>query len=179
MERNIGVSFCKGKVNMSENGTKSYKLEDAYAVLDDVKGTPKYWKKSKMEILAKIDNFGPFHWFYTLSCADMRWDENFSSILREKGYKIIWKKDTHDTDNTDKDVEVFVEFRKNGNLEEKVLEKFLEDECDESLHEFIRTNVFIATRNFVHRVKAFRHEIMMGKGNPLALTNFCDKMEFQ
>ena len=92
MERNIGVSFSKGKVNISDNGSKSYKLEDAYSVLDDVKGTPKYWKKLKMEMLAKIDNFGPFHWFYTLSCADMRWKDNFSSILREKGYKIIWKR---------------------------------------------------------------------------------------
>ena len=93
MERNIGVSFSKGKLNMSGDGSRSYKLEDAYSVLDDIKGTPKYWKKSKMEMLAKIDNFGPFHWFYTLSCADMRWNENFSSILKEKGYKIIWKEE--------------------------------------------------------------------------------------
>ena len=90
MERNIGVSYSKGKINVSDAGSKSYKLEDAYSVLDNVKCTPKFWKKAKMEMLAKIDNFGPFHWFYTLSCADMRWDENFTSILREKGYTIIW-----------------------------------------------------------------------------------------
>ena len=61
MERNIGVSFRKGKVNVSTDGSKTYKLEDAYSVLDDVKSTPKFWKKAKMEILGKIDNFGPFH----------------------------------------------------------------------------------------------------------------------
>ena len=55
----------------------------------------------------------------------------------------------------------------------------MENECDESLHEFIRTNVFIATRNFVHRVQAFRTEIMMGKNNPLAIKYFSDKMEYQ
>ena len=179
MERNIGVSFSKGKVSVSDNGNKSYKLEDAYSVLDDVKGTPKYWKKNKMEMLAKIDNFGPFHWFYTLSCADMRWNENFSSILREKGYKIIWKKDKESEESRVDNVKVFVEFRKEGELDEKILENFLKEECDDSLHEFIRTNVFIATRNFIQRVKAFRYEIMMGTNNPLALTNFCDKMEFQ
>ena len=46
MERNIGVSFSKGKVNVSSEGSKSYKLDDAYAVLDDIKSTPKYWKKA-------------------------------------------------------------------------------------------------------------------------------------
>ena len=133
MERNIGVSFSKGKVNISDNGSKSYKLEDAYSVLDDVKGTPKYWKKNKMEMLAKIDNFGPFHWFYTLSCADMRWNENFSSILRERGYKIIWKKDKNSEESRVENVKVFVEFRKEGKLEEKILEIFLKEEFDDSL----------------------------------------------
>ena len=61
MERNIGVSYSKGKVSVSDDGSKTYKLDDAYSVLDDVRGTPKFWKKAKMEILGKIDNFGPFH----------------------------------------------------------------------------------------------------------------------
>ena len=57
MERNIGVSYSKGKISVSSEGSMSYKLEDAYSVLDDVKCTPKYWKKAKIEILAKqIDN---------------------------------------------------------------------------------------------------------------------------
>ena len=47
------------------------------------------------------------------------------------------------------------------------------------MHETIRSNVFIATRNFMHRVKAFRTEIMMGKNNPLKITYWSDKMEFQ
>ena len=173
MERNIGVSYNKGKKTVSSNGSKTYELDDAFSVLDNVKGTPKYWKKAKGEMLGKIDNFGPFHWFYTLSCADMRWDENFTSILREKGYRIIWEQ------KKDVDVAVKVEFVKEGKTTEKILAKFLEDECDESLHEFIRTNVFTATRNFIHRVRAFRTEIMMGKNSPMRIKYWCDKMEFQ
>ena len=46
MERNIGVSFSKGKVNVSDEGVKSYKLDDAFSVLDNVKGTPRYHKKT-------------------------------------------------------------------------------------------------------------------------------------
>ena len=35
--------------------------------MDNVKGTPRYWKKAKLEMLG---NFGPFHMFYTLSCGE-------------------------------------------------------------------------------------------------------------
>ena len=72
-----------------------------------------------------------------------------------------------------------VEFIKEGRIEKEPLRIFLEKECDESMHESIRSNVFIATRNFMHRVKAFRTEIMMGKNNPMRITYWSDKMEFQ
>ena len=180
MERNIGVSFRKGKLDVSKEGSKSYKLEDAFAVLDDIKSTPKYWEKAKMEMLAKLDNIGPFHWFYTLSCADMRWDENFASILHEKGYKIVWKQEDTNSKGNDSDGsninEVKVEYKKNGEIKQDSLRDFLRDECEESLYETIRTNVFTATRNFVQRVKAFRTEILMGKNNPDCIMYWSDKM---
>ena len=141
MERNIGVSFSKGKVSVSSEWSKSYTLDAAYAVLDDIKSTPKYWKKAKMEMLAKIDNFGPFHWFYTLSCADMRWDENFTAILREKGYKIIWAQEDGTENKCADNVKVTVEFQKDGKIKQVPLRYFLENECDESLHESIRTSL--------------------------------------
>ena len=50
MERNIGVSFSKGTVSVTSEGSKKYKLEEACSVLDNVKCTSKYWKKAKMEI---------------------------------------------------------------------------------------------------------------------------------
>ena len=90
MERNIGVSYSKGKLSGTNKGDRSYQLDDAFGVMDNVKNTPRYHKKNKMEMLAKLENFGPFHLFFTLSCGDMRWEENFTSILREKGWKIIW-----------------------------------------------------------------------------------------
>ena len=179
MERNIGISYYRAKINTSKDGSKTCSLdEDAFAVMDNVKGTPRYWGKAKMEMLAKIDNFGPFHWFYTLSCADMRWSENFTTILREKGYKIIW---IHNQNENGKNegVHVQVDFTKNGDIKTYSLEKFLEEECDESLHEFIRTNVFTATRNFLNRVTAFRTEIMLDKSSPMKITYWSDKMEFQ
>ena len=178
MERNIGISYNKAKISTSNDGSKTCTLDDdAFAVLDNIKGTPRYWGKAKMEMLAKIDNFGPFHWFYTLSCADMRWNENFTTILREKGYKVIWtlKNDSGKLE----EVHIEVEFMKDSKIERYSLERFLEEECDESLHEFIRTNVFTATRNFVNRVTAFRTEIMLGNNSPMKITYWSDKMEFQ
>ena len=76
-------------------------------------------------------------------------------------------------------VVVKVEFVKEGKTMNMILQKFLEKECDESLHEFIRTNVFTATRNFIQRVRSSRTEIMMGKNNPMKIKYWCDKMEFQ
>ena len=104
-------------------------------------------------MLAKLDNFGPFHIFYTLSCADMRWDENSTSILKEKGFNIIWTASCENLDNTS---EIKIEVESGNEQEPKELREFLATEVDESLHEFIRTNVFIATRNFNHRLKTFR-----------------------
>ena len=168
LERNIGISASKGKKSVNKTGERSYTLNDGFAVMDNVKGTPRYWKKAKMEMLGKLDNFGPFHLFYTLSCGDMRWNENFSSILGQKGYNIVW------TAENGNEVTVEVEFEKAGVMKIKTLKDFLAREVDESLHE-----LFTATRNFVQRLKALRKEIMMGQNNPMAIENFSDKMEFQ
>ena len=151
LERNIGISYSKGKKSVSDNGERSYMLNDSFAVMDNVKGTPRYWKKAEMEMLAKLDNFGPFHLFYTLSCGDMRWNENFSSILSEKGYNIIWTGRNGILDVIDVIVEV--ELEKEGQKKKEKLRDFMAKEVDESLHEFIRTNVFTATRNFIQRLK--------------------------
>ena len=62
---------------------------------------------------------------------------------------------------------------------EQKLKIVLAEEVDESLHGFIRTNVFIATRNFIQRLQSFKKEIMMGRNNPMAIENFSWKMELQ
>ena len=89
--------------------------------------------------------------------------------MKSKGYKIIWKQEESKSGACSENVCVEVEFQKNGTTEIVPLKDFLENECEESLHESIRTNVFVATRNFMHRVKAFRTEIMMGKNNPMRI----------
>ena len=68
-----------------------YSLNDPYTVFDNIKNTPKYWQKFKYEMIAKLENFGAFQCFFTLSCADIRWHENFSSLLEGRGLKIKYE----------------------------------------------------------------------------------------
>ena len=57
LQRNINISGTRGKKVEQKDGGITYELEDGYTVLDDVKNTPRYWKKAKYEMLAKLDTF--------------------------------------------------------------------------------------------------------------------------
>ena len=48
---------------------------DAYCFMNSVKGTPAYWKKFLFEVLAMVKQLGLPSYFFTLSCADLKWDE--------------------------------------------------------------------------------------------------------
>ena len=65
-ESNINISFMRGK----KNDSRHYSLDDAYSVLDNSPGTPKYWQKKRYELIGKLENFGPFPIFFTLSFAE-------------------------------------------------------------------------------------------------------------
>ena len=89
-----------------------------------------------------------------------RW-KSFSRILRETVYNIIWTAVNGNLGDS-KDVIVEVEYLKEGAKNRTEIKDFLSKEVDESMHEFIRTNVFTATKNCIQRLKALRLEIMLG-----------------
>ena len=68
---------------------------------------------------------------------------------------------------------------KEGRDIDKTLQQFLSEDVDESLHEMIRTNVLTATRNFNHRVEAFKYKILNGKNNPMKVKHLSYRVEFQ
>ena len=43
--------------------------------MNQIKGTPAYWKKIQGEILATVKQLGCPKYFLALSCADLRWNE--------------------------------------------------------------------------------------------------------
>ena len=51
----------------------------------------RYWQKKRYEVIAKLEQLGPFQFFFTLSCADKRWDENFVALLQQKGLTINYR----------------------------------------------------------------------------------------
>ena len=113
-------------------------------------------------MFARLENLGPFHFFFTLSCADLRWAENFTTLL--DGHDIVFE-------------------RQNGQenilVDNIPLDTFLKSHCSDSKHTMIKENLFNATMNFHHRLKTFLKEVVLNGQNPLAVDHYCYRIEFQ
>ena len=120
---------------------------------------------------AKLDNFGQFHFFFALTCADLRWTENFAAILKNKKDCTIWYNIEEDDDGYPQ-TKIYVEFKRNDQYIRKDIETYLKEEVNESIHECIRGNVLLATRYFNHRVNVFMNNIVMGGGNPMNVDKY-------
>ena len=173
INRNINVVGTRGKKVSCDDGRSKYELHDPYRALEAIPGTPKYWQKAKYEMLAKVDNFGAFNLFFTLSCGDTRWHPNFAAILLEKGYSMHY--DVKVEDGHWKQV-IKGSIR---NEDWKDLEDFLKEDVEESHHDLIRGNVVAATRFYDHRVKCFLRDIVMQKSNAMSVRYYTYKVEFQ
>ncbi|XP_066928764.1 uncharacterized protein [Clytia hemisphaerica] len=71
--------------NFKETVRQFIANDKAFAFMSTVKGTPAYWKKFQLEVLAMVKQLGPPTFFFTLSCADLRWNEMISIIYKLKG----------------------------------------------------------------------------------------------
>ena len=107
--------------------------------------------------MARLENFGPFTFFFTLSAADTLWPENFTSLLQDR--KITYK-----VDNNVDEVEI----------DDVPLMEFLE--TNQNKYEFIRKNLLNTTLNFQHRVKMFIKHILTG--GPMKVKYHSYKIEF-
>ena len=120
----------------------------------------RYWSKKKLELFAKVENNGAFQMFFTLSCGDYRFNENFTSLLQDERISYIFK---------DGQEEVLI----NG----LSIEEFLNQ--NSSKHEFIRRNILTSTRNFQHRLKTFIKTIVMNKCSSMSVRYYSYRIEFQ
>ena len=128
-------SYSRGKEIIDEQGNVKLKMEDAYSVLDDIKQSPRYWRKIKYEMYSKLDNFGPFQFFFTFSCPDLRGDENFGAILRERG--CIVRHEIEVDEEGYPTTSVYIDYEKNGEKLTKRVKDYIKEDLDESLHECI------------------------------------------
>ena len=113
-----------------------------------------------MELFAKMENVGPFHLFWTLSCADQRYSENFSSLLQDEKISYVFENGRE-------------EIRING----MTVEDFLESNTTK--HKFIQSHLLTAARNYHHRVKEFIKVIVMNVCSELKVKYYNFRVEFQ
>ena len=173
IDRNQFTSHTRGEKVASNDGKVTFQRTDAFAVLEKIKNTPKYWQEKKNELLAKMETFGPFHWFFTLSCADRRWPQTYMSYLRSKGLEVEVEVKSQETGNAE--VKCYV--LRNG---EKVdLDQYKEEHLEETDHEIIKRSVLTVTRIFDHRVKEFIKHKITGGGNPMSILYWQYRIEFQ
>ena len=170
-ERNIDLGYKKGKRKEDSSGNAQYRLDDPYSVFQNVSNSPAYHKKGKMEMMARLDNFGPFHAFFTVSCADYRWTENVVAVLRERGISV---RCTIDSDQ-EQAYEVYID-EETGWMP---ISDYVADKMDETVHSLLKRNVVTATRNYQQRVQALMTNIVKHPSNPLSVKHYASKLEFQ
>ena len=89
LESKMNISYMRGKLKQSSEGKQFLATEDGFAVFDNIRGSPRYWQKLRYDLLAKLEQCGPFQFFYTLSCANKRWDENLATFLSKRKENIV------------------------------------------------------------------------------------------
>ena len=98
--------------------------------------------------------------FFTLSCGDLRFEENFTSLLQDQHISYVF--------NDGKE-----EVRING----LSIDEFLKQNTTK--HQFIMSNLLTATRNYNQRVKAFIKTIVMNACSAMRVKFWNYRVEFQ
>ena len=135
LERQISISGQRGKKKVPEDGEMKIELTDAFDVFKSVKGSPKYWQVARNELVAKVNQLGPFHVFYTFSCGEMRWPEVFLTLLKRNGYEVI---NPPDWDGHEEDLLVFDQ--EDGKYVE--LWDYVNNKMSKSKHELFNLHIF-------------------------------------
>ena len=81
LESNVSVAGQKGKIDKRPDGTKLLSVNSAFDIFGKIPGTPQYWKNYRNELFARMEQLGPFTFFFTLSAAEMKWFEVTTAIL--------------------------------------------------------------------------------------------------
>ena len=76
LRSNANLTGMKGKKKVGPGGRVTYQLDDPCSVFEKIKGTPKYWQRVRYEMIAKLENIGPFQMFFTLTSGDLRSELN-------------------------------------------------------------------------------------------------------
>ena len=81
LESNINVAGQKGLIRKTQDGSQIVSCKNSFDIFSKVPGTPQYWQVFRNELFARMEQLGQFHFFFTLSSAEMKWPEVTISIL--------------------------------------------------------------------------------------------------
>ena len=187
LERQINMSTSHGSLEVTESdGTKLVPSADAFNIFQSIPGTPAYWKLFRNECIARIEQLGPFHLFFTLSCAEMRWSSVIIEVLKtvfpqklKFEYKLDANGDWDGNWNT-----IFVDDGsqhqedENGKKIIPDLRQFLDRYLSKSkkgMTDFLKDHFILITRIFDKRAKDFLSVVMKSKG----IEHYVYRVEFQ
>ena len=188
LERQISMSVLNGTVETAkdEGKTKLTPSDDKFSIFQSIPGTPAYWKKFRNEIYARMEQLGPFHLFYTMSCAEMRWHSVLSEVFRSIGkgkIQVHYELNDGDWDGTAETIKIW-HVNEKGQREkfDGVWEKDLSSykiwyfkSKKITMTDFLKDHFVLITRIFDKRVKDFHTEVMKKKG----IVNYAYRIEFQ
>ena len=173
LEGQINISGQKGKVSKGSDGTKKISINNAFDVFGKIAGTPQYWKNYRNDLIARIEQMGPFTFFFTLSAAEMNWTEVTTAILHYDQkidkivYEIGWEHD-------DSKIKIYFTGWENDMSDKYIIT--LDKYEDRQKHKFYKDHFLLITRLFDNRVKAFINNILMANSN---VENYSYRIEFQ
>ena len=173
LENNISVSGQKGKVSKGTDGTKVVSCNNAFDVFGKIPGTPQYWKNYRNELFARMEQLGPFHFFFTLSAAEMRWPEVTTAILHyeQKIDKVLYQPGW---EGDDKKIKIF---SMGWETDESKISNLVDYKNDlKDKHKFYKDHFLLITRLFDNRVKAFINNILMANKD---VEHYSYRIEFQ
>ena len=160
LEAQIDISVQKGLMYDDVSGEKSMKLVDTFSVFKSISGTPKFWQQKRYNLLAMINVLGPFQWFFTFSCAELRWPQVISCILRKKGHIVEVLDPNAATANA------------GIKVDNQSLIKYLQ-QTGQTLRGIVQKETVLVTRIFDQRVKSFIKNMLMDQGqNGMKLKNY-------
>ena len=138
-------------------------------VFKKIPGTPAYWKVFRNEMFARMEQLGPFQFFFTLSSAEMHWPDVATSILHTIGRKIVYEEGWEEDQN-----KIKIEVEVDGELTLMPLPEYKAKYWRHKSQDY-KDNFLLITRIFDNKVKAFV-KLLTGSGE---VEHFAYRIEFQ
>ena len=175
LESQLRIAGRKGKVQSTNGPKKKVHLDDIYNVFQNIRGSPKYWQKAKNELIAKVEQLGPFHLFWTLSCGEMRWPEIFTSILQDM--EISGKIDGPLNIDFGTDEDLYEKEDNNITVNGIPLWEFI-DKLNLNKPQMLKDEWVLMVRTFDARVKSFIKNVLMAQSD-VPIHHYTFRVEMQ